>query len=1561
MSDILEPRTTQEDKEKQLEKELKGYVKLYEDLEPKIKEEFKDDYKFELRELKDDIIQSEKLGLVSPKEAMRRLRRFIKNAKSGLQTLKSYTRGKVISGGTVEGSEGMERFNFTLEKAFNIYLAKYQVVGFLEEHFKEHPEDEPANTKRLFNKTKLKLLDFVFDNIKEEDIPKNIDYYDKFPRPSNIPAQIERKTGLLRLTDEEAQDLIERQDYSHIYEGKNPLGKFTGEQKIKLLDHQKAYLNGFFLGNLRSGILYHGVGTGKTFSAVASVKLYLQLYPKGNVIIITPPAVLFNFIDSMIEYGINAQDRRLSFMSFDKFSRNKTISTVDSLLIIDEAHNLRTEIIGGFSAEEEEDDVEADGPQHKYNLKAVAKGKRPASFIVKGIDARKILMLTATPFVNTPYDIENLIAIGSSRPSLGKAYFGEMVSSNNFRYDYFKYRISKYDRNFKKGDFPEMREKYISIVAPKDTNGENDARLKALAGKSDNNPFYSQSRQAGLVIDKMKYCIDIIKKNPTKKFVIYSAYVFQGVSKIISLLNEDNISHGFITGGMNVKQIARYIDAYNNFNNPDYPIDKIRVLLISKAGSEGVNLLETRGIFVIDGVWNDALYEQIVARAVRYKSHKNLPENEQYVDVYKIFYCFDFEVPFIKRLDDGKGFDYQKFYNAFSALKKQKKKLEKENKLSKEDEKDIIREGTNKEKIAIASQSENWNREEFNKLKRGSAERKKYLEDNLKFGKGKAGFETKSQLSVLGNKIPSTDFYMFVLQKIKQNKINQFVKELIKIPMIEDIVKDIPKAKKLLEEINSGKLNEVDIINNLVSNLVGKEDEANEILKKGIKSGENTLQELIQKGLLLKEMTAQKAKARLRQEFFTPNFLVKEMIELSGLDKLDKYQSVNILEPSAGWGNIVRGCLLIGSKKKINMVIDMVEFEESNRKELLELQNTIPTAVSLQKQKNFLLFTPSKRYDYILMNPPFFLQKKNNKEYTRDIYDYDFVLRAYSMLELDGVLVAITGMKWKENKAIQKFYDNVDADIKEMKGVKWKGEEVKKGGEVSSLDITMIYIKKLVVNSKIDNDILQSSLKLFVDSKSILDDDKPFIVGGGGASGKRRVEDEDPAPAVLDEKPIPAPRKPKPKPKPPPILPRPEPVKLHIKETIQDLIKFNKGEPVNFECFDRMTFYLFLEVLRRNKNDCILGLRDLQGGESYNPRRGNIDYKSVRLGYFISIKTLRTDKLKEAVLKKYKECKKNKKIFCLPIMKAGHANMIVLNYGTGTIEYYEPHGEGTAPFNSAMKKLHKYFIQNGEPKMKLSLSDESCPLIPQKIKDEWDKLYNKNSVINFKYYSEKKNNKVGLQGATFTNLTRDERKETAQTPKGKRFTDTGGFCCMWSFLQMDFRLKHPLKKPNELANALIKSVKGNPSLFFRNYIRGFTFEIMKNLTEKLGGEDELFKFNQKSPNTDLINKFGNIIKKMYEEAGGDGGTEDEDELIKNLLRIADEWQEEYEPKIYVMIENEGLDTIIDEILGDTESEMNSFLKTNENIKDKKRREFLIEKAGKMYKERWRKSHKKRFG
>ena len=63
------------------------------------------------------------------------------------------------------------------------------------------------------------------------------------------------------------------QDYTNIYNGKTNILDPT-RTVIQLQDHQKKFIEGYLLGNLKSAIVFHGVGTGKTFSAVAVMKVY---------------------------------------------------------------------------------------------------------------------------------------------------------------------------------------------------------------------------------------------------------------------------------------------------------------------------------------------------------------------------------------------------------------------------------------------------------------------------------------------------------------------------------------------------------------------------------------------------------------------------------------------------------------------------------------------------------------------------------------------------------------------------------------------------------------------------------------------------------------------------------------------------------------------------------------------------------------------------------------------------------------------------------------------------------------------------------------------------------------------------------------------------------------------------------------------------------------------------------------------------------------------------------------------------------------------------------------
>jgi hypothetical protein len=67
----------------------------------------------------------------------------------------------------------------------------------------------------------------------------------------------------------------------------------------------------------------------------------------------------------------------------------------------------------------------------------------------------------------------------------------------------------------------------------------------------------------------------------------------------------------------------------NNING-----DKIKIVLISKAGSEGIDLKNIRQIHIMDPWYNMNRIEQIIGRGVRNLSHKDLPFEERNVEIF---------------------------------------------------------------------------------------------------------------------------------------------------------------------------------------------------------------------------------------------------------------------------------------------------------------------------------------------------------------------------------------------------------------------------------------------------------------------------------------------------------------------------------------------------------------------------------------------------------------------------------------------------------------------------------------------------------------------------------------------------------------------------------------------------------------------------------------------------------------------------------------------------------------------------------------------------------------
>ena len=177
-----------------------------------------------------------------------------------------------------------------------------------------------------------------------------------------------------------------------------------------------------------------------------------------------------------------------------------------------------------------------------------------------------------------------------------------------FNYEYLPGMISKYGRIFAEDNIGKYSSKIENIVkCVKQSNG-----IVLI---------YSQYLEGGLVpvalaleeIGFTKYGSrnNLLKSNPkTKK----GSYIMITGEKMYS---PDN---------------ARDIKAITNDDNING--EKIKVVLISKAGSEGLDFKNIRQVHILEPWYNTNRIEQIIGRAVRTCSHKLLPFVERNVEIY---------------------------------------------------------------------------------------------------------------------------------------------------------------------------------------------------------------------------------------------------------------------------------------------------------------------------------------------------------------------------------------------------------------------------------------------------------------------------------------------------------------------------------------------------------------------------------------------------------------------------------------------------------------------------------------------------------------------------------------------------------------------------------------------------------------------------------------------------------------------------------------------------------------------------------------------------------------
>jgi SNF2 family DNA or RNA helicase len=116
-----------------------------------------------------------------------------------------------------------------------------------------------------------------------------------------------------------------------------------------------------------------------------------------------------------------------------------------------------------------------------------------------------------------------------------------------------------------------------------------------------------------------------LDQNPAAKAVVYSNYLDAGVNPYRALLDADKIPYGEFTGEMPKAKRDELVKQYNE--------NKLRALLLSSAGGEGLDLQGTRLMQILEPHWNNEKLRQVEGRGIRFKSHDHLAPEERKVRV----------------------------------------------------------------------------------------------------------------------------------------------------------------------------------------------------------------------------------------------------------------------------------------------------------------------------------------------------------------------------------------------------------------------------------------------------------------------------------------------------------------------------------------------------------------------------------------------------------------------------------------------------------------------------------------------------------------------------------------------------------------------------------------------------------------------------------------------------------------------------------------------------------------------------------------------------------------
>lgn len=406
----------------------------------------------------------------------------------------------------------------------------------------------------------------------------------------------------------------------------------------------------------RSLLVNHSMGSGKSLTGLDSATKVLKKSTNGRALFVVPAPLRGNIAKEMDKHGIDPELRKRIDVDSYEGATNRAEEYKKKgyhLVVMDEAHRVRNP------------------------------GLRSGAVREIANSARQRLLLTGTPIYNQRSDIAKVINTTAgheimpedirkfddafiSKKTVNPGLLmrilgvtpGETMSVKNkgmlrrIGKDY----MDKFDAmETMKQDFPDRTDEMVHVDMSKDQlrayqyaegtiplplrlkirmnlpldkkEAQNlNAFSSAIRQISNTNAGFTTRKPSSPKIDRIVSDFEgMMKDNPNHKGIIYSNYLGSGLEETHRQLLEKGIPTVMFTGKTTEAERKQAVADYNS--------GKVKAILLSSAGSEGLDLKGTRSFQGMEPHFNNKKIDQVIARGIRYKSHEHLPEKERKVRV----------------------------------------------------------------------------------------------------------------------------------------------------------------------------------------------------------------------------------------------------------------------------------------------------------------------------------------------------------------------------------------------------------------------------------------------------------------------------------------------------------------------------------------------------------------------------------------------------------------------------------------------------------------------------------------------------------------------------------------------------------------------------------------------------------------------------------------------------------------------------------------------------------------------------------------------------------------